>query len=46
MYNGVTFNLGTLLTGFYSVASGVVPVFFHRVGAEQLGRAAGARATV
>jgi MFS family permease len=28
MYNGVTFNLGTLLTGFYSVASGVVPVFF------------------
>ncbi len=28
MYNGVTFNLGTLLSGFYSVASGVVPVFF------------------
>lgn len=28
MYNRVTFNLGTLLTGFYSVASGVVPVFF------------------
>jgi AI-2 transport protein TqsA len=28
MYNGVTFNLDTLLTGFYSVASGVVPVFF------------------
>jgi MFS family permease len=28
MYNGVTFNLGTLLSGFYSVASGMVPVFF------------------
>jgi MFS family permease len=28
MYNGVTFNLGTLLRQFYSVASGMVPVFF------------------
>ncbi|SRX94108.1 arabinose efflux permease family protein [Brachybacterium faecium DSM 4810] [Mycobacterium shimoidei] len=28
MYNGVTFNLGTMLSGFYSVASGTVPVFF------------------
>jgi MFS family permease len=28
MYNGVTFNLGTLLSGFYSVPSGKVPVFF------------------
>ncbi len=28
MYNGVTFNLGTLLSDFYGVASGTVPVFF------------------
>ena len=28
LYNGVTFNLGTLLKGFYGVASGVVPLFF------------------
>ncbi|MBV9322076.1 MAG: MFS transporter, partial [Mycobacterium sp.] len=28
LYNGVTFNLGTLLHGFYGVASGNVPVFF------------------
>lgn len=28
MYNGVTFNLGTLLHGFYSVTSSMVPVFF------------------
>jgi MFS family permease len=28
LYNGVTFNLGTLLSGFYGVASGMVPVFF------------------
>lgn len=28
LYNGVTFNLGTLLSGFYGVASGAVPVFF------------------
>ncbi len=28
LYNAVTFNLGTLLNGFYGVASGVVPVFF------------------
>ncbi|HZU45748.1 MAG TPA: MFS transporter [Mycobacterium sp.] len=28
LYNGVTFNLGTLLSGFYSVASGMVPMFF------------------
>jgi MFS family permease len=27
LYNGVTFNLGTLLHGFYAVAPGVVPVF-------------------
>ncbi|MCV7102138.1 MFS transporter [Mycobacterium palustre] len=28
LYNGVTFNLGTLLSGFYGVPSGTVPVFF------------------
>ena len=28
LYNGVTFNLGTLLSGFYAVASGMVPLFF------------------
>ncbi|MBV9088731.1 MAG: MFS transporter [Mycobacteriaceae bacterium] len=28
MYNAVTFNLGTLLHGFYAVPSGRVPVFF------------------
>jgi MFS family permease len=28
LYNGVTFNLGTLLSGFYGLSSGVVPVFF------------------
>ncbi|MCW2685711.1 MAG: Major facilitator superfamily 1 [Mycobacterium sp.] len=28
LYNGVTFNLGTLLSSFYGVASGMVPVFF------------------
>lgn len=28
MYNGVTFNLGTMLSTFYSVASGMVPAFF------------------
>jgi len=28
LYNGVTFNLGTLLSGFYGVASGKVPLFF------------------
>jgi MFS family permease len=27
IYNGVTFNLGTLLSGFYGVASGMVPLF-------------------
>lgn len=27
IYNGVTFNLGTLLSGFYGVASGTVPLF-------------------
>jgi MFS family permease len=27
IYNGVTFDLGTLLHGFYSIASGTVPVF-------------------
>ncbi len=27
IYNGVTFNLGTLLTTFFGVASGTVPVF-------------------
>jgi MFS family permease len=28
LYNGVTFNLGTLLSGFYGVASGKVPLFY------------------
>jgi MFS family permease len=28
LYNGVTFNLGTLLSEFYGVASGAVPIFF------------------
>jgi MFS family permease len=28
LYNGVTFNLGTLLSGFYGVPSGKVPLFF------------------
>jgi MFS family permease len=28
LYNGVTFNLGTLLSGFYGIPSGRVPVFF------------------
>lgn len=28
MYNGVTFNLGTLLSAFYAVGAGMVPVFF------------------
>jgi MFS family permease len=28
LYNGVTFNLGTLLSGFYGVASATVPVFY------------------
>ena len=27
LYNGVTFNLGTLLTGFYHISSGMVPLF-------------------
>src|SRR5579875_4221851 len=27
LYNGVTFNLGTLLSGFYGVSSGHVPLF-------------------
>ncbi len=27
LYNGVTFNLGTLITGFYHVASASVPIF-------------------
>ena len=27
IYNGVTFNLGTLLNGFYDVSSGMVPLF-------------------
>jgi MFS family permease len=27
IYNGVTFNLGTLLQGFFGIASGVVPFF-------------------
>ncbi|MGN6576271.1 MAG: MFS transporter [Nocardioides sp.] len=27
IYNGVTFNLGTLLTGFFDVSSGMVPLF-------------------
>jgi MFS family permease len=28
LYNGVTFNLGTLLNGFYGVVPSMVPVFF------------------
>ncbi len=28
LYNGVTFNLGTLMTTFYGVGAAVVPVFF------------------
>ncbi|HTQ16785.1 MFS transporter [Mycobacterium sp.] len=28
LYNGVTFNLGTLLTKFYGVAAAMVPLFF------------------
>ena len=28
LYNGVTFNLGTLLSGFYAVPSATVPLFF------------------
>jgi len=28
LYNGVTFNLGTLLSGFYGVGSGKVPLFY------------------
>jgi MFS family permease len=28
LYNGVTFNLGTLLSGFYGVPSGKVPLFY------------------
>ena len=28
LYNGVTFNLGTLLTGFYGVDAGKVPLFY------------------
>jgi MFS family permease len=28
LYNGVTFNLGTLLSGFYGIPSAKVPVFF------------------
>ncbi|HYB80165.1 MAG TPA: MFS transporter, partial [Mycobacterium sp.] len=28
LYNGVTFNLGTLLSGFYAVPAAVVPLFF------------------
>ena len=27
IYNGITFNLGTLFSGFYGVAAGIVPVF-------------------
>jgi MFS family permease len=27
IYNGITFNLGTLLTGFYDVSSSIVPLF-------------------
>lgn len=28
LYNGVTFNLGTLLSGFYDVSAGMVPLFY------------------
>ena len=27
LYNGITFNLGTLMTGFYKISSSLVPVF-------------------
>ena len=36
MYNGITFNLGTLLTTFFGVASGVVPVFIVVYAASNL----------
>jgi MFS family permease len=34
IYNGITFNLGTMFTGFYGVASGMAPLFivFYAVG--------------
>ena len=28
LYNGVTFNLGTLLSGFYGVTAATVPLFY------------------
>jgi len=36
LYNGITFNLGTLLTTFFGVASGVVPVFIVVYAASNL----------
>jgi MFS family permease len=36
LYNGITFNIGTLLTTFFGVASGVVPVFMIVYGASNL----------
>ena len=38
LYNGVTFNLGTLLSAFYGVSSGMVPLF---IGIWALGNFAG-----
>jgi MFS family permease len=44
LYNAVTFNLGTMLSGFFSVASGTVPLFIvifaagNFLGALLLGR--------
>jgi MFS family permease len=32
IYNGITFNLGTLFTGFFGVAAGTVPVFIILYG--------------
>ena len=39
IYNGVTFNLGTLLNGFFGVASGMVPFFIAIWALSQLPRA-------
>ena len=44
LYNGVTFNLGTLLSGFYAVTAGEGAAVLHPVGVEQFPRPLGARA--
>ena len=46
LYNGVTFNLGTLLSGFYASTRREGAAVLHRVGAEQFFRSPGARAAV